>query len=224
MENLFNDIANAGSLTEYAPRLNIGDHVLALNLYDTMPTRQKGTLVFAEFVVVESTSHRPGEVVGDAWFVGLSGDPGLYARKRALKFGETVVECLNGDPGNTPLVQQTLAQISDKVRQPGRGLLVRCTTRKEKRTNKAGQTGEFVNNSYSKIDGQTPETIGQRRAWCEQVAPVKPRTAQQPAQQYAQPAPMPQTYAAPPVQTQPAPVTPGVAPGMGGLLGNFGIK
>lgn len=243
-ENLFNDIANAGSLTDYAPRLKVGDHVLALNLYDTQQTREKGVMVFAELVVVESTSHRPGEVVGDAWFVGQNGLPGEYARKRALAFGQAVVASLNGDPNNTPLVQQTLSQVSDKVRQPGRGIMLRCSTR-EKTKEKDGKTKTHVNNTWAPLEGQTPETIGQRRAWCEQVAPVQTRATQ--------PAPMPQTYAAPPVQpqyAQPAPAAfgfgqpapqvaqqpmpqtyaapqvanPGVAPGMGGLLGNFGIK
>lgn len=257
-ENLFNDIANAGSLTDYAPRLKVGDHALALNLYDTQNTREKGVMVFAELVVIESTAHRPGEVVGDAWFVGQNGLPGEYARKRALAFGQAIVSSLNGDPNNTPLVQQTLSQISDKVRQPGRGLVLRCSTREKTKTDKEGKTKTHVNNTWSPLEGQTPETIGQRRAWCEQVAPVQVRAAQ-PA--YAQPAPMPQSYAAPPVQptyaqqpapaafgfgqpqpaptyaatpvqpqtyAQPAPApqvaNPGVAPGMGGLLGNFGIK
>lgn len=231
--NLFATIAGAGDLTDYAPRIEDGEHVLALNNYEIRQTRDYGTMVSVDYVVIESTSHKPGTVVGDAWFVGKAGTDGEYARKRALAFGKAAVQGLGGDPDDASivmqqngqpmlmpngqpltkglaLVQQTLSEMSAQA-QPWRGLIIRASAgkRMSKKTGKA-----HTNVTYKPVT-QTVDQIHACRARIEASAKAPPQAA--PAQ------PAPQTYqgqgqamgqfqAAPqPVAPQPTPA-PATAP------------
>jgi len=205
-QDLFAQITGAGELTDYAENFDQGEHIVALNNYEVKQTREYGTMVSVDFIVLESSCHRKGEARGDAWFVGKAGDDGLYAKKRALAFGKAAVRALGGDPDDaTPVqlpngqvipkglaqVQQTLAEMNRKD-QPWRGLVLRIST--QARTSKKTKR-EHKNNSYAPVQ-QTVAQIHESRARIERSAPA------QQAQPTAQPTA--QTIAAQPMTTQPA--------------------
>lgn len=193
MSNILEDIAGAGDLSDFAPGLNEGEHLVCLKAVETRNSREYGQKIDIEFVIVESTSHQKGEVRGDVFFIQRNGDAGSYARKRANAFSREVVKSLGGNPDDTTpvtvngktlpkgqaMVVQTLGKLLDKT-QPGKGLLIRISTRK--RPNKE-KTKEYDNNTYAAVT-QTKEDIGKRRSAMESattaptvVAPEIPVTA-----------------------------------------------
>lgn len=162
------DIATAGDLSDHAPRLGKGDHLVALYAVESKKTREYGGAVFIEMVIVQSTSHTAGERRADGWFISKNGDAGMYERKRMNAFARAVVQSLGGNPDDPEkvslngkemtkgqaLVAQTLgAMLSGK--QPGRGVLLRIST--TSRSNKE-KTKSFDNNAYSHVV-QTREQI-----------------------------------------------------------------
>lgn len=221
-QDLFAEIAGAGELTDYADNFDQGEHIVALNNYEIKKTREYGTMVSVDFIVLESSCHRKGEARGDAWFVGKPGDDGLYAKKRALAFGKAAVRALGGDPEDpTPVqlpngqvipkglaqVQQTLAEMNRKD-QPWRGLVLRISTssRKSKKTQR-----DHKNNAYAPVQ-QTVAQIHESRARIERSAPAQPAVQPQPAIA-AQPMTIaPATVAAQPMIQPVAAVQPVAAP------------
>lgn len=204
MSNILEDIAGAGDLSDFAPGLDTGEHLACLKAVETRNSREYGQKIDIEFVIVESTSHQKGEVRGDVFFIQRNGDAGSYARKRANAFSREVVKSLGGNPDdNTPvtvngktmpkgqaMVVQTLGKLLDKT-QPGKGLLLRISTRK--RPNKE-KTKEYDNNTYLAVT-QTKEDIGKRRSAMESataaptVAPAEIPAAVTPTAPSPAPAP-----------------------------------
>lgn len=184
------DIATAGDLSDHAPRLGKGDHLVALYAVENKKTREYGQSVFIEMVIVQSTAHTAGERRADGWFISKNGDAGMYERKRMNAFARAVVQSLGGNPDDPEkvtlngkemtkgqaLVAQTLgAMLSAK--QPGRGVLLRIST--TSRSNKE-KTKSYDNNAYSHVV-QTREQIKEMRGKLEIVPVAAPAAAAAPA-------------------------------------------
>lgn len=201
-QNILEDIAEAGGLSDFAPNLGVGEHLVCLTKIELRNTREYGQKVDVEYIVVDSTVHAKGEVRGDVFFIQKNGDSGLYARKRANAFSREVVKSLGGDPDDTTPIEvngktmpkgqavviQTLSKLMDKT-NPGKGLLLKVSTRK--RANKE-KTKEHDNNTYASVK-QTREEMGARRQAMETGAAQQPvATAGSPvAPAIAAPAPTP---------------------------------
>lgn len=210
MSNILEDIAGAGDLSDFAPGLGTGEHVVCLSKIETRDSREYGKKIDIEYVIVESTAHPKGETRGDVFFIQRNGDAGSYARKRANAFSREVVKSLGGDPDDATLVNvngkqmpkgqamvvQTLGKLLDKA-QPGRGILLKVSTRK--RPNK-DKSKEYDNNTYTSVT-QTKEEIGKRRQALDTAgaaaaaAQAAAAAAQAPAPQPAQPEPTSATSA-----------------------------
>lgn len=209
-DNILEDIAGAGDLGgDFAPNLDVGEHVVCLSLVEQRGTREYGKKIDVEYTIVSSSCHRPGEVRGDVFFIQKNGDAGLYARKRANALSREVVKSLGGDPDDTTpvtlangktmpkgqaMVVQTLGKLLDKT-QPGKGILLSVSTRK--RLNKE-KTKEHSNNTYAAVT-QTKEEIGKRRQAMEgaaNIAAAAAKAAEAPASAAPAPAPITTTAAA----------------------------
>jgi len=204
MSNILEEIAGAGELSDFAAGLDPGDHLVCLTKIELRDSREYGKKVDVEYIIVESTAHKKGETRGDVFFIQRNGDAGKYSRKRANALSREVVKSLGGDPDDmTPVdfngqkkpkgevvVIQTLGKLLDKT-QPGKGILLRVSTRK--RLNKE-KTKEHSNNTYASVT-QTKEEMGARRRAIES-APQTPAAAPQPS------APAPQPVAPPPAESQ----------------------
>lgn len=199
-DQILEAIAGAGEATDFAPNLEPGDHLVCLTLTEMRTTREYGKKIDVEYKIIESTVHKPGETRGDVFFIQKNGDAGLYSRKRANAFSREVVKSLGGDPDDQNLVDfngkkmkkgevvviQTLNKLLDKT-QPGKGLLLRVSTKK--RMNK-DKTKEHANNTYSSVT-QTKEDMGKRRAVIESGPIAAAPAASSPSPVASTPAPAP---------------------------------
>lgn len=213
MSNILEDIAGAGDLNDYASNLEPGEHLVCLKLVETRNSREYGQKIDIEYTIIESTVHKKGEVRGDVFFIQRNGDAGSYARKRANAFSREVVKCLGGDPDNMEkvvvngkempkgqaMVVQTLGKLLAKE-QPGRGLLLRVSTRK--RPNK-DKSKEYDNNTYLAVT-QTKEEMGKRRQAMESGGAVAAPAGTAPLPAAAAPTPAPTPAPAPAPEPTPA--------------------
>lgn len=178
--NPFKQTSEAGSLNTFSERLGVGEHVVAVDYLEYKPAfnkklNDKYGMSSIEYVVVESSVHKPNERRGDAWHIGNPGTSGENNRKRFNQFGQALTEAINGDPTKVEAVAKNLEAMTEFDENlgrsktagrkfPGRGVLLRVTT-----TSRKGKDGvEYINNIYSPVT-QTKEQITARRAQLEAV-------------------------------------------------------
>jgi hypothetical protein len=199
--NVFAGIAKAKAMGGggYAERLGIGKHRVALKSFKVKESSKGAGQPFleAEFVVLESTSHRAGEVRGWVWFINAKGDwAPAYEQDRAKKFLEAVGACV-GDDSPVEVIGGNLAGPN----QAGKGLILEVSVSPQtgKNAGKTNSRGEPYTNIYWYPVEQSLEDLARQR---EEIDSMEGASA---------PAPVVETK----VQTQQAPAKRGL-----GLLGN----
>jgi hypothetical protein len=164
-----NKIADAGTMSEFAPALAAGTHVIALRgPVRVAETREFGRKIEAEFSILESTTLSETERRGDVWFIDKQGLEGQYAQKRFNSFAAAFAEGLGAE---LDAVRTALAT------DAARGLLARVESR-EKLT-KAKKT--VVNNVYSAYPMST-DAVTNAREWLDGHAPAVAAETPAPAQ------------------------------------------
>lgn len=117
-------LKNAGNAAR-PPKLNAGNHKLALADFRSQDTRQYGPGArFATFVVLESNTHEVGSMVAASWFVN---DPNpTKADKQLAKYRDFLVAAANSS--DVTKLEEYDVQLKDAA-QYGKGLQViaNCT-------------------------------------------------------------------------------------------------
>lgn len=238
MNDVLDGLEATGALTEFAARLPIGEHDIAVRFFRMTNTRGKGRKIETEFTVLKSTaSGIEGAARGDSWFIDQQEHPGMepghYAKLRMDAFVAAVARSLGQSPddatpardanGNVELKRDgTPRTVGDIVKRavladllsptnPGRGVVLHVSsTQPSKNGNPVVRRdgSPAVNNSYNGIP-QTLENIKAVREHLDKTAPMK--ASQPAAPQHVQPqyqAPAP----APAPQPAPFPATPQASP------------
>lgn len=169
--SIFGTIGRAKSMGGgFTPRIGIGNHRLALKSYKVRDSvKGQGQFLEAEFVVVESTTHKPGELRGWAWFINASGQwAAAYEQDRAKKFLEAVGACV-GDTSSVEVIGANLAGAD----QAGTGLVIDCTVALQggKNAGKTNSKGEPYTNIYWNPVKQTLDELAASRAEVESITP-----------------------------------------------------
>ena len=175
-EELMRKIGGAKPLSTYGDRIAEGETVALLKEYAIRQTEARGTIVAADFVVVESERHAPGSLIGTAWFVSDGGWQGERELSRAQAF---VKALLNVTAEQTSQASVSLLSPS----QPGKGIAVRI------RGTRKGDKG-FVEANFSHVQ-QTPEDIARGRAAVEAKYPDQPAAVAPPPPPPPPPPPTP---------------------------------
>lgn len=162
--NIFQKIGSAKPMgTGYAQRLGLGRHKLALKSYKVkQSSKGGGEFLEAEFLVIDSTTHQPGETRGWVWFINASGPWGAaYEQDRAKKFLEAVGQCV-GDDSPVEVIGANLAGPN----QAGRGIVIEVEIAPQggKNAGKVNQRGEPYTNSFWKPVKQSLEDLAASRA------------------------------------------------------------
>lgn len=165
--DIFTRIANAdlSKLKDFGGPIGVGRSLLALKGYGERDTAEDGKIVAADFVVLESESHRAGEIVGIAWFVNKGSWKGEKELARALKFVREL--CGADDSVTSDVIQSTARDLASKE-QPGTGMQIESFG--SKRTSKT-TAKEFVEVSFRHV-AQDAGTIAATRAKLSGAAPV----------------------------------------------------
>lgn len=171
-EDIFAKFATAKPLTTFGDRIAEGRHVLVLKEYDVRDTTARGKVVAADFVVLESDTHKPGTLVGCAWFISDLGWQGERELSRATEFVKALVGVETA--GDASKAANTLR---DK-KQPGRGVKIIANGIK-KTTKKTGNT--FVDVAWQHIPGQSGADIKASRAQVESTESAAPAPTPAPA-------------------------------------------
>ena len=183
MSNPFGKVSTAGNMNSFSERLEVGDHLIAVETLEYKMVHNKKIndkvgMVACESVILESTSHKPGERRSDAWMIGNPGTSGESNRKRCNQFGQALTESIGGDATDTAQVQTNLSKLTEFDENtgvsktagrkfPGRGIVLRVSV-----TERKGNDGKlYKNNVYSAVK-QTAEQIKTVRARIETIAPV----------------------------------------------------
>lgn len=178
--NIFRGIASAKSMGGgYAERLGIGTHKVALKSYKVKDsTKGMGQFLEAEFVVLESTTHKAGESRGWVWFINAKDWSGAYEQDRAKKFLEAVGACV-GDDSPVEVIGANLAGPD----QAGKGLVLEVTVAPQggKNAGKTNSKGELYTNIYWRPVSQTLEDLASQRAEIESMETPAPAPVTQTA-------------------------------------------
>ena len=175
--NIFTGIAKAKSMGGggYAERLGIGTHRVALKSYKVKEsTKGAGQFLEAEFVILESDTHRAGDTKGWVWFINAAGPwAPAYEQDRAKKFLEAVGACV-GDDSPVEVIGGNLAGPN----QAGKGLILEVTISPQtgKNAHKRNARGEPYTNIYWKPVAQTLDELASQR---EQVEAMEVATVEE---------------------------------------------
>lgn len=150
----------AKPLANYGERIGIGTHLLALKEYGSRTTTERGEILAADFVVLESTTHKPGTLIGCAWFIQDRGWQGEREISRAAVF---LKELLGIEDAAT--MAREAIKLRDKS-QPGTGIVIKCMGVKRK--------GDFVDPKWEHVPGQDGASVGKVRALMNSVNPAAP--------------------------------------------------
>ena len=179
IETTFDRIGDAKPMgAEYANRLGIGRHRLALKSFNLKETeKKKDKLLEVEFMVVDSTAddHEHGET--RSWMFFLSGEWAEYGERRAAAFIETIKKCIGDEETKTGVFGM---QLNDES-QPGRGIVIEAevwVARNKDGSAKVGKkSGEEVHNANFKDVAQDGEAIAAMRAEVENTEEPAPKAA-----------------------------------------------
>lgn len=167
-DNIFGSIARSKPINNFAARLGLGKHRLALKAFRVKQSQKgQGPILEADFVVLESNTHQPGETRGWAWFIGAQGWAGTYEEARAKEFIGTVGACI----GDTRDVQAIGSDLADKS-QPGKGITVDCEISPQTnrdgspKTNAKGET--YTNATWASVK-QDGAQVAATRATLDQL-------------------------------------------------------
>ncbi len=156
-QEIFDRMRGAKAVQARASRIDVGRHVLILKSYGLRKTSERGTILAADFVVEESVSHKPGEIVGQAWFVNDASWKGEKELGRAQAFAQALLGLSTSEEG------ARAAQALAGDDQPGTGIRVVCYGVKGKR--------DFVEAQWEHF-AQSPEMIKAARSKFAAEAPA----------------------------------------------------
>jgi hypothetical protein len=183
-----------------------GEHVLELKNFEFKKTRGGKKMFAVEFVVVSSSVHKAGELVGGTWKMShhkeewqAEQDKG---RVNAFVLALLGPAFLGEKPGKAEISEAIKMLIAPT--QKGRGIRVKATGHKQ------GET--FVDVAYENIPGQTKESITANRA--RQESGVAPTAAKGEAVEKAE-------TKSEPEKTQPKSEEPKKESTLGSLLGGL---
>lgn len=207
-DDLFTQIANAALPSSRGDEIPDGEHVLALKAFYEKATESAGTILAADFVVVQSSSLTPGKDVGCGFFINGTLFVGHAVREKGRV--RAFAQALLGIADQQQLAKEGAALL--QRHQPGRGILVKCyAQRRAAKKKKDGTMGAaFTDLTWEHVGNQTPDAIRSTRAQIESRMASDQAQAQQPA--FAAPAPtqaypVAQPFGQPPQQA-PAPTSP----------------
>lgn len=183
--HIFGKVGSAKSMGGgFAPRLGLGNHRLALKSYKVKEsTKGMGQFLEAEFIVVKSTTHNPGETRGWVWFVNAPGAfAAAYEQDRAKKFIEAVGACV----GDTSAVEVLGGALAGQD-QAGVGILIDVSINPQggKNAGKMNARGELYTNAIWAPVTQSLEEVAAQRAEIEGMEPAVETPAPTPAPQPA---------------------------------------
>lgn len=145
--------------------IRAGEHILELKNFEFKKGKSGKKIFAVEFIVVSSSVHKVGELVGGTWKMShhehdwqAEQDKG---RVNAFVLALLGPAFLGPKPGKTEITEATKKMIAPT--QKGRGIRVKATGHKQ------GET--FVDVAYENIPGQTAETIKANRARQDSGAP-----------------------------------------------------
>jgi ribosomal protein L12E/L44/L45/RPP1/RPP2 len=166
VDDILDEVAGAKPHQAFSRNyVKAGDHVLELKEFVYKKTRGGKKMFAAQFVVVSSSVHKSGELVGNTWKMSHHTDEWQLEQDKGRV--NAFVTALLGPAflGASP----TKTQISEAIKmliattQKGRGIRVKATGHKQ------GET--FVDVAYENIPGQTADTIKANRARQDAGAP-----------------------------------------------------
>ena len=175
-DHLFRKMETAKDIGgDFAERIGRGEHVLMLKRYGGKDSDQEmGTILEAEFEVVESSEYKPGELRGMAWWPEAAGWSGKYNEKRGKEFAVAVASCV----GDALSVSEIGCKLIDDA-QEYRGLMIGCRVTKGKP--KKDDPTEFYDKVTWVTIPQTWEQVAENRAALDAKEPKAlapaPRTA-----------------------------------------------
>jgi len=153
---IFDKLKTAKPMATFGERIAEGRHVFILKEYGTRETTERGDIIAADFVVEESSTHKPGALVGAAWFISDRGWQGDREYSRASQF----VRALIGTEDPAAAAESGSKLISKA--QPGRGIRIVCTGVKRKTgyiepvwEHLPNQTGAMIAAARTKLDAVT---------------------------------------------------------------------
>ncbi len=148
------------------PKPNPGVHFALVDTLSMVPTRGHGTVPKMNGMIVESVSgtNKPGDEIGDIWFVNDGDDVQKgYTAFDLMRFGVPIAGAL-GYPQDDQTAMQLVDELYNiehhQLKQPARGVLVKITATPAV----TGNGRNVVNCKYEFVEGQTPETIAAGRA------------------------------------------------------------
>ena len=139
----------------------------------TLKNNSQAVIIEADFTVIESTAHQPGETKGWTWFPG---DEYGYQDGRARAFIETCGACVGDTTEATELGDQLASPT-----QPGRGVVMNCTVTEvinKDGSKRVNDKGKPVTNSSFQMIMQTLEQVAEARKELDATKPLKLNAAQ----------------------------------------------
>lgn len=226
MSLIAQNLPNASEqINNYGDRIAEGEHTLALGIFEEKSTAENGIIYASDLVVIDSTGqHKPGEIVGLAFFVSA---PESWKREKEWAKLNAFIRELTGQADKNERAKQADALLHPTM--PGRGILIKVIGKTKpahtiKKGPRTGQMSEpFVDLTFAHVPGQQAEQIARVRAYVDskmpapvaaapvQYAPSYGHAAQQlpPPAQYGHPPGLPQGYTGPVAQGYgPPPGTP----------------
>lgn len=221
-DDVYGRLDRARQIDNRDPYIEAGTHTLAVISLEEVDTQDKGKMVRGTFLVLESTSMRPGTKASEVWFLQKP-PPKTGMVTDSDRFADFACR-LKGAPQGYPIGADIRVLLRDRAaEQLARGMVIRCvgivkrakTTGKDycvKNWSNVEQSPQQIAEMRQKIE-TTPGLVEQPRSTGGYVPPQMPQAAppmQQPQQQWQQPQTPPMQQA--PQQPQ------GVPPG--GFLAN----
>jgi hypothetical protein len=142
--------------------LTIGDHVLAVNFVESKESRENGRFGRVQMVLLSSSDQTlsKGSTYGEVFFIEMGKDKKTH-QGRLRQMIRAIAKL--PDSATPEEIEAAWALLVDKVKQPGRGIVVKAQG--IQRTSKT--TGKpYVATSYESVP-QTPAEIVEMRKWVE---------------------------------------------------------
>ena len=179
---LFDQIMHAKPVGNFLPRLPVGRHHLAIKRYNGKQSEMgQGVILEADFVVMQSSTLKQGELRGWAWFPHSPGLAGQYESARVMEYLSAVGAGV-GDQSPAKVVGgrlvdgtyvgvQIIADVTPSLEKDG------VTPKLSKKTRQP-----MFNISWTAVPGQTQETVAQTRQFMQTIQPpAEPVAAAAPA-------------------------------------------
>ena len=160
IEDALEGINDARPIASWAPNLEVGVHQeLVLVSYKIKPTLKAGRVIEAEFLVIVSDVHKPGEIRGWSWFIDGKGWGGDYAKARNQTFTLEMGKCLDDERLNEPNAVKLIGR--DLFLGKGLGVCIgaNVTVAVKKGVVQKREDGSTITNADWKAISQTAEDV-----------------------------------------------------------------